>query len=82
MKRTNLKCRELMTGSLQLLQGFINFVYRVKASVCDSGHVKNVMYMGRTLKNEGFYFGHLGNRNLVNMLLLDRLCGLVVRVSD
>ena len=39
-----------MTGRLSLLYYFINTVYRVQAPVCDSGHVKNAIYMRKNLK--------------------------------
>jgi len=37
----------------------------------DLAHVKKAIYIRRPLKEEGFYFVHLGNRNLENDLLLD-----------
>jgi hypothetical protein len=44
-----------------IIKNFRNAVNRIKAPAYDCGHVKYAICIGRTLVEEGFYFGHLRN---------------------
>ena len=53
--------RAAMFVGLKISYDFRNAVCRIRKPVYDSSHVKDPIHIRRTLKEEGFYFGHLGN---------------------
>ena len=50
-----------MFVGLKISYDFRNAVCRIRKPVYDSSHVKDPIHIRRTLKEEGYYFGHLGN---------------------